>query len=118
MTQLACRINSHEILQLVPKTKKHESKKTDPCRQIFVLSCTLLGSLPRSKRHQSVALFCMQLRCLDVMMKGMLTVSVSQVRVVSCLLVLLGLIVLRRLFVMVGRFLMMTRGVMVMLPSF
>ena len=48
----------------------------------------------------------MQLRCLDVMMKGMLTMSVSQVRVVSCLLVLLGLIVLRRLVIMVGRFLM------------
>ncbi len=52
------------------------------------------------------------------MMKGMLTMSVSQVRVVSCLLVLLGLIVLRRLVIVVGRFLVIACSVMVMLPSF
>jgi len=60
----------------------------------------------------------MQLRRLDVVMKCMLTVPVSQVRVVRGLLVLLRLIVFRRLVVMVCRFLMITRSVMVMLPGF
>jgi hypothetical protein len=119
MTQVARRINSLEILQRVlPKTKKRESEKTSPRRPIFVLSRALLGSLPGSGRHQPVALLGMQLRRLDIMMKCMLTVSVSQVRVVGCLFVFLSLIVLRRLVVVVGSFLMMTRSVMVMLPSF
>jgi len=45
-------------------------------------------------------------------------VTMCQVRVVRRLFVLLGLIVFRGLIEMVGRFLMMTSGVMVMLPGF
>jgi hypothetical protein len=85
---------------------------------IVALNRTLfLGCLLGSGRRQLVALLGMQFRRLDVMMNRMLTVPVSQVCVVRRLFVLLGLIVFRCLVVMVGRFLMMTRGVMVMLPS-
>jgi hypothetical protein len=59
----------------------------------------------------------MLFRSLDVMVNRMLTVPVSQVCVMRRLFVLLGLIVFRCLVVMVGRFLMMTGGVMVVLPS-
>ena len=60
----------------------------------------------------------MQSSGLGVMMNRMLTVSVSQLCVVRCLLVLLSLIIFRCLVVMVSSFLIMTSGVMVMLPSF
>ena len=82
---------------------------------IAVLSCALFrlggGLRPLS------ALFSVQFRSLAVMMNCMLTVPVSQVCVVRSLFVLLGLIVFRCLVVMVGRFLMMTSSVMVVLPS-
>jgi len=59
-----------------------------------------------------------KLRCLGVMMNCMLTMTMSEVRVVRRLFVLLGLIVFRCLVEMIGRLLMMTSSVMVMLPSF
>ncbi len=60
----------------------------------------------------------MQLRCLGVMVNCMLTMTMSKVRMVRRPFVLLGLAVFRSLIEMVGRHLMMTSGVMVMLPSF
>ncbi len=59
----------------------------------------------------------MQFCRLDVMMSRMLTVPVSQVRVMGCLFVLLGQIVFRCFVEMVIRFLVMTSGVMAMFPS-
>jgi hypothetical protein len=58
----------------------------------------------------------MQFRRFDVMKNCMLAVSVSQVRMVRSLFVLLGLVESRSLVEMVGRFLVMTSGVMIMLP--
>ncbi len=69
-------------------------------------------------RHQAGALLGMQLRCLGVMVNCMLTMTMSKVRMVRRPFVLLGLAVFRSLIEMVGRHLMMTSGVMVMLPSF
>ena len=54
---------------------------------------------------------------LDVLMNRVLIVSVGKVRLVRSLFVLLGLIVLRCLFVVVRRPLMVTGSVMVMLPG-
>ena len=65
-----------------------------------------------------VALLRMQLRGLGVVMSSELTVSVSLVRLMRRLLVLLGLIVLCCFVEMVSRLLMMTSGVMIMFPSF
>jgi hypothetical protein len=58
----------------------------------------------------------MQFRRFDVMKNCMLAVSVSQVRMVRSLFVLLGLVESRSLVEMVGRFLVMTSGMMIMLP--
>jgi len=83
------------------------------------LSCTLFLACWRGGwRHQAGALFRVQLCRLGLMMNCMLTMTMSQVRVVCRFFVLLGLVVFRSLVVMVSSFLMMTSGVMVMLPSF
>jgi hypothetical protein len=47
----------------------------------------------------------------------MSAVCLSQVRVVHTLFVLLGLVVFRSLVEMAGRFLVMTSGLMIMLPG-
>ena len=60
----------------------------------------------------------MQLRRLGAMMNSKLTVAVSQICVVRFLFVLLGPVVFRCLVVMIGRFLMITSSVMIVLPSF
>jgi len=59
----------------------------------------------------------MQFRRFGVVVNCVLIVSVGQVGVVRGRLVLLGLVVFRCLFVMVGCALMMTSSVMVMFPS-
>ena len=59
----------------------------------------------------------MQFRGLGVVMHCLLIVSVGKVCVVRSLFVFLGLIIFRRLVVMVYRPLMVTGSVMVMLPS-
>jgi hypothetical protein len=59
----------------------------------------------------------MQFRRFDVMKNCMLAVSVSQIRVLRSLFVLLGLVVFRSLVEMVGRSLVMTSGMMIMLPG-
>jgi hypothetical protein len=59
----------------------------------------------------------MQFRRFDVMKNWILAESVSQVRVVRSLFVLLGLVVFRSLVEMVGRLLVMTSGMMIMLPG-
>ena len=76
------------------------------------------GCLRGCRRRQAAALLGVQFRRLGLMMNRKLTVTVSQIRVVRFLFVLLSLVVFRCLVVMVGRFLMITSGVMVMLPSF
>jgi hypothetical protein len=58
-----------------------------------------------------------QFRGLGVVMNCVLIVFVSKVCMVRRLFVLLGLVVFRCLFVVVGRPLMVTGSVMVMLPS-
>jgi hypothetical protein len=60
----------------------------------------------------------MQFRSLDLVMNCMLTMSVSQVSMVRRLFVLLSLIVFCCLVEMVSRFLVITRGMVVVLPSF
>ena len=80
-------------------------------------SALFLGCLLGSGRRRAVALLGMQFRRFGVVMNCVLTVSVGEVGVVRGLFVLLGLLVFRCLFVMVGRALMMTRSVMVIFPS-
>jgi hypothetical protein len=58
-----------------------------------------------------------QFRCLSIAINRVLSVPVSEVGVMRSLLVLVGLLVIRRLFVMVGRTLMMMSRVMVVFPS-
>ena len=89
-----------------------------PALTTVVLGCTLFLSCWLGRGRQGlVALICMHFRSFDIMMGCMLTVPVSQVGVVRRLLVLLGLVIFRGFMEMVGRFLVMTSGVMVMLPS-
>ena len=77
----------------------------NPRRSKLFLSGTLfLTCLRGGWRHQAGALLSVQLCCLGVMMNGMLTVTMSQVRVVRRLFVLLGLIVFRCLVEMIGAF--------------
>ena len=60
----------------------------------------------------------MQFRRFSIVINRVLSVPVSEVGVVRSLLVLPGLLVFRRLFVMVSRTLMMTsRAMVVMFPS-
>lgn len=59
----------------------------------------------------------MQFRRFDVMKNCMLALSVSQVRVIRSLFVLLDLVVFRSLVEIVVRFLVMTSGMMRMLPG-
>jgi len=83
-----------------------------------LLGCALFVCLRGDWRHKSGTLLGVQFRCLSLMMNCMLTMAVSQVRVMRRLFVLFGLVVFRCLFVMVSRFFMMTSGVMVILPGF
>jgi len=76
-----------------------------------------LGFLLGSGLERAVALLGMQFRRFGVMMNCVLTMSVGEVGVVGGLFVILGLVVFRCLFIMVGRALMMTRSVVVMFPS-
>jgi len=83
------------------------------------LSCALFpGCLRRCWRHQAATLLGMQFRRLGGVMNRKLTVPVSQICVMRFLFVLLCPVVFRCLVVMVGRFLMITSGVMIMLPGF
>jgi hypothetical protein len=58
-----------------------------------------------------------QFRCLSIAINRVLSVPVSEIGVMRSLFVLLCRLVFRRLFVMVGRTLMMMSRVMVMFPS-
>ena len=60
----------------------------------------------------------MQFRSLDVVMNCMLAMPVSQVSMVCRLFLLLSLIVFCCIVEMVGGFLVITSGIVVMLPSF
>ena len=99
----------------------------DPRRSFFVelpFSIVLLSGalfpacVRRCRRHQTGALLSMQFRRLSVVINRKLTVPVSQIGVVRFFFVLLSPVVFRCLVVMVGRFLMITSGVMIMLPGF
>ena len=70
------------------------------------------------RRHQAGALLGVQLRCFGLVMNCMLTMAMSKVRVVRCLLVFLGLVIFRCLLMMESRLLMMTSRAMEVLRSF
>jgi len=76
-----------------------------------------LGFLLGSGRRRAVAVLGMEFRRFGVVMNCVLIVSVGEVGVVRGFFVLLGLVVFRCLFVMLGCALMMTSSVMVMFPS-
>jgi hypothetical protein len=109
----------------VPNTSTHAREKVNlsPCEQgigakwTFLSRILFLGNLLGSGRHQFVALLGVLLRGFGIVMNCMLIVSVSEVGVVRSLFVLLGLVVFRCLFLMESRPLMMTGGMMVVLPS-
>jgi len=60
----------------------------------------------------------MQFRRFGIVMNRKLTVPVSQICVVRFLFVLFSPVVFCCLVVMIGRFLMITSGLMIMLPGF
>jgi len=108
-----------EIASPASSKKNGASPESEPAPTMVVLSCTLfLACLRGGWRHQAGALLGVQLRCLGIMMNCMLTMTMRQVGVVRRLFVLLGLVVFRGFVEMVGRLLMITSGVMVMLPRF